>query len=384
MPCDPHVVLAGGGAPGHLSAGIAVAERLSRLMPRCRITFAGPGKAEELHRVRAAGYAYASLPASRTPERPIEAVRYAADNVLGFCAARWLVREQGVSAVIGLGGSVSTALCRAGLSRGLPVVVLERNALPERATRLLSATPATICLAYEEARPHLQMRAESLVTGAPARPSFLRLHEAHQAPQAAGPAAWRGHQRRLLVMGGVDGARSLNESVPEALAAMGPVAKDWQIVHQAGERQLQETEKRYRDAGVDAVVVTYIDEVASVCFASDLLIGRPGGTLLSEMALASLPAVLVPYAGGRADEHWANARIFEEAGAAKVVNERSPRPLAELLTQELTPLMADDRARGGMERAMQSMARPDAAGEIAAVVVGALYGRPSEALLRAA
>ena len=94
----------------------------------------------------------------------------------------------------------------------------------------------------------------------------------------------------------------------------------WQIVHQSGEGQLQQTESRYRALDVNALVVAFIDEIAPIMFASDLVVCRSGGTTLAELALASVPAVLVPYPSVL-DYQLPNAEIFAAAGAATIIDE---------------------------------------------------------------
>src|SRR5215211_5819931 len=130
MPSTPHVLFAGGGSASHLHPGMAVADHLRRRLPNILITFAGSGAARERHAVRNAGHHYTAIPAQAMPRNPLQAVRFVTDNVAGYCAARWMLREQRVSLVIGLGGSTSVAVVRAAVARGIPIVLLEQTAAP--------------------------------------------------------------------------------------------------------------------------------------------------------------------------------------------------------------------------------------------------------------
>ena len=121
-----HVMFAGGGAAGHLFPGLAVAEHLSQLMPSARITFAGPSKPREKHTIRTAGYEHTAIPAQPIPQNPLQALRFVTDNIAGYCAARWLLGEQQVSLVVGLGGFTSTAVVRAAAARGIPFICSSR------------------------------------------------------------------------------------------------------------------------------------------------------------------------------------------------------------------------------------------------------------------
>src|SRR5439155_1435237 len=133
-----HIVLAGGGTAGHLFPGLAVAEQLARAEPAARITVAGAGRSFERAHVLAAGLDYLPLRCRPLPRRPTDAIRFVADNLRGYYAAVRFVRDQEVSIVVGLGGYASAAMARAAIARRLPLVLLEQNAMPGRATRWLA------------------------------------------------------------------------------------------------------------------------------------------------------------------------------------------------------------------------------------------------------
>jgi len=382
----PHILFAGGGAAGHLFPGLAVAEQLQQQLPAARITFAGPGKAREKHRIRTAGYEHALIPAQPLPQNPLQALRFVTDNVAGYCAARWLLSEQQVSLVVGLGGFTSTAVVRAAAAQGIPFLLLEQNAIPSQTTRWLSRAASLVCAAFEEVRPHLHVQATVAVTGNPSRPAFEQLYRRQQQSQAAKVLPLSGEQttrqKRLVVLGGAGGARSLNESMPQALKQLGDCLADWHVVHQTGEGQLQETQRRYERCGIEALAVTFIDEIAAVLFESDLVVCRSGGTTLAELALAGTPAVLVPYPDAADDHQIANAKVFTAAGACRLIDETSQTgALDTALARELSPLLVDQTQRYKMSHRMHELARPEAAADIAASIRSALYGTPDQRMV---
>jgi UDP-N-acetylglucosamine--N-acetylmuramyl-(pentapeptide) pyrophosphoryl-undecaprenol N-acetylglucosamine transferase len=313
----------------------------------------------------------------------------------GYWASRWYFREQNVSLVVGLGGAASAAAVRAGVSRGMPTVLLEQNVAPSRVTQWLARSVTTVCAGFEKTLGDLPSSAPVVVTGNPARPSFERLYrqretwlagyctldDAHDAPifaeqhatsQAVTPQDRDTCEKRLVVIGGARGARSINESIPHALARLREQLTGWQIVHQSGEGQLQKTEQRYREAGVDALVVAFIDQMAPVMFDSDLAVCRSGGTTLSELALAGLPAVLVPHPGVM-DFHMPNAEVFAAAGAATVIDETElAGSFCDELVAHLKPLLTDDGLRHRMASNMRRLARPDAAAHVTDAICDAL------------
>jgi UDP-N-acetylglucosamine--N-acetylmuramyl-(pentapeptide) pyrophosphoryl-undecaprenol N-acetylglucosamine transferase len=386
MASTPHVLFAGGGSPGHLHPGLAVADHLRRKMPGAMITFAGTGAARERHTVRLAGHQYTMIPAQPMPRNPLQALRFVTDNVAGYCAARWMLREQRVSLVVGLGGSTSVAVVRAAVTRGIPIVLLEQNAIPGRTTRWLSRAAAMVCAAFEEVRPHLHVQAPVTVTGNPTRTEFEQLyHRVHgrgAAPAAVQLAATPGtshgvgrRQRRMVVIGGAGGARSLNENIPAALKKLGDAITPWQIVHQTGDGQHQETEARYAQHGVKALTVTHIDEIASVLFASDLVVCRAGGTMLAELSLAGVPAVLVPFPQATDEHQLANAKVYHAAGACRLIDEtQQTGALHAALARDLGVLISDERLRTDMAANMRKLARPQAAAQVAGAIADQLCG----------
>jgi UDP-N-acetylglucosamine--N-acetylmuramyl-(pentapeptide) pyrophosphoryl-undecaprenol N-acetylglucosamine transferase len=364
MPRPTHVLFAGGGSTGYLHPGLAVAAYLKQRLPQARITFAGTGKAFERHSVRADGHEYVAMPSQPVPRNPFRAMRFVTDNVAGYWASRWYLKEHHVSLVVGLGGYASAPTVRAATSRGIPTVLLEQNAVPSPVTRWLSRSADMVCAGFDDVRAHLPADIPLVVTGNPARPAFEQLYRAaNEKSKSAGEAPRRPTgKRRLVVIGGVGGARSLNESMPLALQQLGDRLHGWEVVHQTGEGHLQDTLHRYRHAGVEALVVSFVDELATLLFQSDLVVCRAGGTTLSELALAGAPAVFVPYTRYAEAYQLANADVAAAARAATMIDEASlESPLEDALVEHLSPLLADDSRRTLMSANMRLLARPDAA-----------------------
>ncbi|HEX5470752.1 MAG TPA: UDP-N-acetylglucosamine--N-acetylmuramyl-(pentapeptide) pyrophosphoryl-undecaprenol N-acetylglucosamine transferase [Lacipirellulaceae bacterium] len=367
MSRPPHIVFAGGAKPGHLYPGLAVAAHLIERIPNATVTFVGSTRGMDHHVIRAAGFGYACVPSHPEPQNALHAVRFVTHNVAGYWASRWFLKENHVSAVVGLGGASSAATVRAAISRGIPTVLLEQNVVPGRVNRWLSRSANAVCAGFAATRSYFPSAVPISVTGNPARPAFERLYR-----QPVGVRK-RSDVKRLIILGGAGGARSLNEHMPYALARLRAHLTDWQILHQSGEGQLQKTDARYRAAGVEALVVAYIDEIAPIMFGSDLVVCRSGGTTLAELALAGTPAILVPYPPIM-QFHLANAEVFAEADAARVIDESDLiGPLAEALADQLEPLLSDGTRRQRMAANMRRMARPAAAANVTELVYEAMF-----------
>jgi len=230
-------VFAGGGKPGHLYPGLAVAAHLVERLPQAVITFVSNGKNVDKHVIRASGFRHAGLPSQPAPQNALHAVRFVTDNVAGYWAARWYLREKRVSAVVGLGGASSAATVRAAISRQIPTVLIERNVVPGRFTRWLTRSVTAVCAGFEQTRAYFPSAVPLMVTGNPARSSFERLYREGRSLEQ------RGGQRRLVVIGGSGRCASLNQHMPHALGRLRQQLAGWQIVHQCGDGHLQETER---------------------------------------------------------------------------------------------------------------------------------------------
>ncbi|QDU57947.1 UDP-N-acetylglucosamine--N-acetylmuramyl-(pentapeptide) pyrophosphoryl-undecaprenol N-acetylglucosamine transferase [Aeoliella mucimassa] len=362
MSSSLEIVIAGGGSPSHVHPGLALAEALESHLPGVSLLFAGTGRPFERHLVRSAGYNYVALPARPAPHNPIEAVRFVTDNAMGFMAAAWMLREQQSSLVIGLGGFASAATVRAAVGRGIPTVLMEQNAVTGRTTRWLSGMVESVCTGFSEVNAYLSPLAEVVHTGTPSRPQFLKQYRQRQQK----PVLPASREPRLVILGGASGAQTLNQHMPQVVAMLGDELKDWRIVHQTGEGQLQATEARYPADQSRVLTVSYIDELASLLFETDIVVCRAGGNTLAELALAGVPAVVVPYPDAAENHQMANARVYAEAGACVVVDEwQAGARLTECLATEIRQLVASQERRNQMREAMETLARPNAADDIA-------------------
>ncbi|WP_197526948.1 UDP-N-acetylglucosamine--N-acetylmuramyl-(pentapeptide) pyrophosphoryl-undecaprenol N-acetylglucosamine transferase [Pirellulimonas nuda] len=368
-----HVLFAGGGDERRLYPGLSIAESLRDMIPEVEITFAGSGRSDENRLVRSAGHRYIVAPSKPAPHSTLEAVRFVTDNVAGYLAARWMLREHQVSLVVGLGGAPAATVVRAAHSRGVPFVLVERDLEPTRTARKLADAAEAVCLAYEQTEPHLPIGARAIFTGAPGRPTFHRLHPRAKARAERhddeSVARYGFDERRITVLA----CGELNDAMPEALRLIGDRLRGWRVVHQTGEGCLVETEARYRAAGVDALVLAYMDEVASVIDESDILICGADGTSLAEAALAATPAVVVPF-GGLESSQRENAAAGAHGDAIRVVHPEAGR-LAESIAAAVSPLVDDAelRRRCALNAASQAHpGAPDAVAQVCCEALGAL------------
>ncbi|HVS00728.1 MAG TPA: undecaprenyldiphospho-muramoylpentapeptide beta-N-acetylglucosaminyltransferase [Thermoanaerobaculia bacterium] len=350
-----HVLLAGGGTGGHIFPALAVAEELTAR--GWSVSFAGAGTGLEARLVPARGIAFHALPARPLLGKGLLGKVQALGTLASSAAAASaLIRRLGVDVVLGTGGYASApAVAGARLARK-PVMLLEPNARAGVANRWASRWASGAAVGYVETINDL--KCPCYLTGVPVRAAFF-------AVPAVLPAAVPAGARRLLVLGGSQGARQINQVLPPAAARLIEHTPSLRILHQAGERNLDETRQAYTEAGVGAPhveVVPFLEDVAGAMAASHLLISRAGAITIAEICAAGRPSVLLPLAIAQAHQ-VDNARVLADAGAAEMMTPEEAT--AETLAERVGALLADGGRLAAMGRAARSLARPRAVASIA-------------------
>jgi UDP-N-acetylglucosamine--N-acetylmuramyl-(pentapeptide) pyrophosphoryl-undecaprenol N-acetylglucosamine transferase len=317
--------------------------------------FSGSDRPLDRQLVVAAGYEHRALPVESLALLRRHPFRFAWRTWRAFREARSLLDVEKPAAVIGLGGFVCVPAAHAAIRKGIPLLILEQNAIPGRATRFFSRRASVVCISFAATRDKLPAGSRIELTGNPVRDPIADLYRPADAP----------HERSrptVLVLGGSQGAASLNEIVCDLFVNQATQWNGWRIVHQTGAAQEPKVQQAYRTAGLAHHVQPFFENLADWYSAATLVISRSGATTLAELACGGCPAVLVPYPYAIDDHQFVNARIFEEAGAAIVVRqESSATSTAERLTAAVARLANNPAQQASMRQAMLSLARPDAA-----------------------
>jgi UDP-N-acetylglucosamine--N-acetylmuramyl-(pentapeptide) pyrophosphoryl-undecaprenol N-acetylglucosamine transferase len=344
----PLVLIAAGGTAGHVIPALAVADALRE--QGVRVVFAGGERAERTL-VPGAGYELSTLRVLPLPRRsPLRAVRALRVDAAAVAHAAGLVGRLRPDAVLGAGGYVAGPVGMAAVLRRVPLVLMEADSHLGLTNRVLAPLAKRVCLAYPlDGREGRRYR----VTGRPV-PEPATDRTAARESFGLDP-----DETCVLVFGGSQGARSINQAAVEAFAGAG-----FRVLHAAGERDLPSL----TPPGPGYDLRGYIPNLSEAIAASDLVVARSGGSVF-EVAAHGRPMILIPYPHATADHQSENARHFERAGAAVVI------PDSELsgprLATEVGRLLHDPTALSAMGRAAAELARPDAASEIAAELLAA-------------
>lgn len=354
-------IFAGGGSGGHLFPGIAVADELRRRSPAARCVFVGSERPVEQVILQPTGYEHHALPVESLQELRRRPARCLWRNWSALRSARRILLAERPRRVIGLGGFASVPTVWAARRLGIPVLLIEQNVIPGAATRWLAGCARQICLSFQETQGRLRPGLSTVITGNPVRSEILHATER----RLKRPATGNDQQKTLLILGGSQGAESLNAAVAHWVSNGRSELSDWRIVHQTGPGRSAEIRAQYAALGLTAVVEEFFPDVAEWYVAADLAISRAGATTMAELACVGCPSVLIPYPFA-ADQHQAaNADAFARHGAALAVSQAAaPTETASRLSGALSPLLVDPRRRERMRQSAMRLARPDAARDI--------------------
>lgn len=360
-----HALIAGGGTGGHVFPGLAVVKELAQR--GWQVSWAGAASSMEEKLCKKNGVAFHSLPAKPLLGRGMvgkaRALWTLGRSALG---ARVLLRRLGAQVVLGTGGYVSAGAALGGRLAGVPVLLLEPNAEAGVANRWLSRWADEAYLAFEG---ESGLRCPVVVTGIPVRAEFFDI-----APQLP-----FGSPLRILVLGGSQGAKQMNELLPAAMAHLPESLGRVVIRHQSGGRHQEAVKKRYEDQELPVMAIdgggwrpdgpriqvetpAFIQNVAAAMAESHLVISRAGAITLAELCAGGRPSLLLPLLGAGGGHQLHNAERLVAAGAALMADGGSS---PEALAAQIGDLLADRGRLTAMADAARRLGHADAVGKIA-------------------
>lgn len=344
------ILIACGGTGGHLFPGIAVAESLLKqghepllLISQKKIDSQASAKYPHLK--------FEVVPAIAKPKTAsLKMIPFLWSVHKSIQTSKKIIREFGAEAVLGMGGFTSLPPVYAAHKLGKKTFIHDSNARPGRANILTSRFCDKVFIGLAPAAKYFKKT--TLLTGTPARPEILNLPSRKE---AAAKFDLDPTKTTLLVTGGSQGATRLNQLIAQASTQLPP---NTQILHIAGPNDYQRLNKENPNRPESYKLLGFCDQMASAYACADLVIARSGASTLTEISLAGLPSVLVPYPYAADDHQTANANVFVQAGAAKIVQEKDIKP--ETLGRILSELLDHHDILEKMATASKSLAIRDA------------------------
>lgn len=352
------VLLAGGGTAGHTSPLLATADALRRLRPDVEITCLGTPRGLENQVVPAAGYPLELVPPVPMPRRPnADLVKVPARLRAAVKQTQTVLDRVRPDVVVGFGGYVSVPAYLAVRKRGIPLVVHEQNTVPGLANKVGARIARRVAVSF----PDTPLRHAEYI-GLPIRPMISGLDRSARRAEGRAFFGLDADRPTLLVTGGSQGARRLNQAVSGAAAALADAGV--QVLHAQGKHG--GADPVVQESGVPYVVVEFIDRMDLAYAAADLVVCRAGANSVTEAAAVGLPAVFVPLPIGNG-EQVRNAQPVVAAGGGIVVDD------ADLTTEWVAatvPALATDTARlAAMGAAASALIPRDADERLARIVL---------------
>ena len=349
-----NVMILAGGTGGHIFPGLAVAQALRE--QGADVTWLGADGGMETRLVPPHGIAIDTIAVKGLRGKGVATLLGAPLRVLRAVrdAAR-VLRLRKPDAVVSFGGFAAGPGGIAARIAGIPLLVHEQNRAAGLTNKVLAKFARQVMVGFP------QTFVGEVLVGNPVRAQIAQVAPPAQRDFAHGGAL------RLLVLGGSQGARALNNAVPQAVAALGlPV----DVLHQAGEKMLDEARSAYAGAGVEARVEPFIADMAAAYAWADLVVCRAGALTLAELCAVGVGSVLVPFPQAVDDHQTRNAEYLVERGAALLLKQDDA--LAARLGDVLAELTGDPGKRRAMADAARALARPDAAQRVADAVLATI------------
>jgi UDP-N-acetylglucosamine--N-acetylmuramyl-(pentapeptide) pyrophosphoryl-undecaprenol N-acetylglucosamine transferase len=345
------VIIAGGGTGGHVIPALAIAQQLKKQFS-AEVLFIGTARGIETRLVPAAGFPLELIQVGALKNVSlVTRLKTMFDLPRAIAASSRMITAFDPEVVIGVGGYASGPAMVAALRRRLPTLAFEPNVVPGFANRMIAHWVSAAAVHFEETCqyfPHCR------VTGVPVRPAFFSI------PPKTGGAP------TLLVFGGSQGARAINQAMIESLAGLRAKIPGIHIIHQTGQRDYDRVLAAYQASGISGEVHKFIDDMPETFGRADLLVCRSGASTVGEITAAGRPAIFVPFPAAADDHQNVNARALERADAAVVVEESNLGP--SYLVETIVALMSDAPRLRSMSAAAKSLAHPTAVEEIAEMV----------------
>ena len=355
-----NIILTGGGTAGHVSPAIAVAEEIMQSEPDSRILFIGREGGGENEAVTKAGLKLKTLKIQGlkrklTPEN----IKRVAAALSAERDAREILRDFKPDVVLGTGGYVCWPVLRAAVQLGIPTAIHESNAKPGLTTRLLARRCDLLLLNHKEAAEKLKKYRRAVTVGNPLRRSFKKTER----KTARAQLGIRDGETFILSVGGSIGAEKLNDTVIEVMEEFSVKEKDIKHIHATGKRYFDSLKASKLAKGYGGCkIIPYIEDMATMLSAADIVISRAGAITLSEIAAVGTTPILIPSPNVSGNHQFENAKRLSDAGAAVLIEEKYLTP--EELKNAIIRLKNQKNERKNVAKRISAFYSPDAAKRI--------------------
>jgi UDP-N-acetylglucosamine--N-acetylmuramyl-(pentapeptide) pyrophosphoryl-undecaprenol N-acetylglucosamine transferase len=349
------VLFAAGGTGGHIFPAIAVAKEITKRHENAEILFVGTARGLETRIVPENGFQLSLIDSAGLKNVGFKGkIKGLAVLPKSFLEARQIIRQFRPHVVVGAGGYVSGPVVAMAAIMGVPTLVMDSNALPGFTNRQLARFIDKAALTFEVSLPYFGKK--GVVTGNPVRQQFFEV-----------PPKLRGEKFHVLIFGGSQGARAINNAMSDALKSLATFNGDLTITHQTGEADYEKMRDAYANSHfTNADVRPFISDMSGEFAKADLIISRAGATTCAELSAAGKASIMIPLPTAADDHQRKNAEALESGGASKMILQADLT--GERLALEISNFINEPEKVTEMEKAAKAMSRSDAAAKTADLI----------------
>lgn len=361
----------GGGTGGHIYPAVAIFDEL-RKDPRTKdVYYVGNKNNLEFEITKKYGYKFLHVSVAGMPRSfGFKAILWFFQFQFAIFKALYFIKKYKPNAIFGTGGYVSAPALFAGGVEGIPIMIHDSDAQPGIVTKYIAPSATCISLAFEDSKKHITGK-NIRINGNPIRNEFKTLTK-----DAARKSLNLGDKMTLCIMGGSQGAQSLNVAAIEALKEL--AAHDIQIIFQTGKKNYEKVIAKLKQIypefanNKNIIVKPYFDNMVAVLKASDIAVSRAGSLSISELCACSIASILIPYPHAAADHQRENAKYMLEKGAALYLEDADVAK--ETLLSKVEELLNDREKLASIQHNSLLLARPDATKDIVTQLKGIIRG----------
>ena len=326
-----HLIIAAAGTGGHVMPGLAVAEEMKKR--GWTVSWIGTPVGMESRLVGQRNIEFDALDFTGMRGKGIKHMFTGALKLIKACfAAKALVEKRQASAMFSTGGYIAVPAAFGARSKNKPLIMMNCDAGSLMSVRAVMPWAQAVMCGFDGECAH-RAGSKAIVSGNPVREDILALPEPQQRYAA------RTGKLNLLVFGGSLGAKVLNETVPAAIAKF-PLEERPIVTHQCGKNAVEDVKALYAKYGVEAQVISFIDDMASAYNKADVVVCRAGATTVSELTAGGIPAILVPFVVSTTQHQLGNARYMQDEGAGILLEQKDLTP--DSLYEKLRSLTSED------------------------------------------
>jgi len=363
-----------GGSAGHINPAIAIAEELRRRLPESNILFVGADRALEKRLVPEAGFKLTNIKMTGlrrgfSPQDIAFNIKTAKNLLSAGQKSAKLLREHKPDAVIGTGGSICYPIIKKASQMGIKTYVLEPNASPGLAVRMLSKYSDKIFVTYKGQEDKYKHPSRVVYTGTPLKRGFIEAEHANESQKEPNEKI----KPLVISYWGSVGAEGMNLKITDFIKK-NIMEQRFNHIHATGvSGSASELMKRLESLGVTDIkaptadIREYIEDMPSVMKSADLVISRSGASTIAELAALKKPAILIPSPNVTENHQEANARKIQAAGAALLILENECT--GDILYSEVISLLSDKSKLNEMSDAQSKLSAVEAAAEIVNIVI---------------